>query len=128
MFEQDYIMRLIKEVIRMILKILFNIDTESPITEFVHEKEEKNVVLNELLDMIDSGQINEAENRIYTMMENKEDHALETAFIFYEYLNDKDDEFLKNHDFSREEVINGVKYLTSQCGMESVFDIFFPKA
>ena len=33
MFEQDYIMRLINEMVRAILKMIFNIDTESPSAE-----------------------------------------------------------------------------------------------
>ncbi len=33
MLEEDYIMRLIKEMIRAIIKVLFNVDTESPTEE-----------------------------------------------------------------------------------------------
>jgi len=32
-FEQDYVMRLIKEMVRAILKLLFNINTETPTVE-----------------------------------------------------------------------------------------------
>ena len=45
MFEQDYIMRLIKEMVRTILKLLFNIDTESPTAELLEGKEEKELSL-----------------------------------------------------------------------------------
>ena len=38
-FEQDYVMRLIKEMIRTILKLLLNIDTESPTVELLENKE-----------------------------------------------------------------------------------------
>ena len=41
MYEQDYIMRLIKEMVRAILKLLFNIDTESPSSELLKDAEEK---------------------------------------------------------------------------------------
>ena len=41
MFEQDYVMRLIKEMVRAILKLLFNIDTESPTVDLLENKEEK---------------------------------------------------------------------------------------
>nr|WP_300769018.1 DUF6483 family protein [uncultured Acetatifactor sp.] len=40
MFEQDYIMRVIKEMIRAILKLLFSIDTDSPTMELLSEKEQ----------------------------------------------------------------------------------------
>lgn len=66
MFEQDYIIRLIKEMIRALLKLLFNIDAENPIENLLEDKESKNT-LDELLDMVDNGDINGAENRIYDM-------------------------------------------------------------
>ena len=59
MFEQDYVMRLITEIIRTILKLLFNIDTASPTVELLENKEEKETLEN-LLDMVDTGKINEA--------------------------------------------------------------------
>ena len=63
MFEQDYVMRLITEIIRTILKLLFNIDTASPTVELLENKEEKETLEN-LLDMVDTGKINEAENKL----------------------------------------------------------------
>lgn len=56
MFEQDYIMRLIKEMIRMALKLLFHIDTDSPTAELLEEKAEKGT-LDRLLDLVDSGSV-----------------------------------------------------------------------
>ena len=70
MFEQDYIMRLVKEMIRMLLKLLFNIDTESPSTDLM-ESVEQRAFLNELLDMIDKGKINEAEYKTLVTVEDQ---------------------------------------------------------
>ena len=53
-FEQDYVMRHIKEMVRAILKLLFNINTETPTVELLENKEEKETLEN-LLDMIDNG-------------------------------------------------------------------------
>ena len=75
MFEQDYIMRLIKEMVRTILKLLFNIDTESPTAELLEGKEEKETLEN-LLDMIDAGKINEAENSLYDSIREEDVVAL----------------------------------------------------
>ena len=81
MFEQDYVMRLIKEMIRAILKLLFNIDTDSPSAELLKDSEEEQT-LNELLDMVDDGFINEAENRIYEITEEGKKIDLEIALLF----------------------------------------------
>ena len=53
-FEQDYVIRLIKEMVRAILKLLFYVDTESPTVELLENKEEKEILEN-LLDMVDTG-------------------------------------------------------------------------
>ncbi len=41
MFEQDYIMRLIREMIRALIKLLFNIDTPSPTADMFEDIEMK---------------------------------------------------------------------------------------
>lgn len=114
MFEQDYIMKLIKEMARVILKLLFNIDSESPTVELLENKQEKEILEN-LLDMIDAGKINEAENRLYDLINDMDMGSLKIAVLFYSCLNDKTDEFLKENDFSREEI---------KLGMENVADVF----
>lgn len=123
MYEQDYIMRLIKEMVRAILKLLFNIDTESPSSELLKDAEEKQT-LDSLLDMIDEGRINEAENSLYDSIENLDKSGLEIALLFYSYLNDKSDEFLEEHDFNREEVKQGLEDITSRYGIGGFAEMF----
>ena len=123
MFEQDYVMRLIKETIRAILKLLFRIDTESPTTELLQDAEDK-CMLEELLDMVDEGRINEAENRIYEITENGNLSYLEVGLLFYSYVNDKEDAFLEVYNFSRTEVKQGVKELASRYGLGGMAEMF----
>lgn len=123
MFEQDYIMRLIKEMVRTILKLLFNIDTDSPTAEMIEKSEEKEI-LDSFLNMIDNGRINEAENKIYEMTENLDKNNLEIALLFYSYLNDKSDEFLEEHNFSRDEVMQGLKEMISKYGLDGIAEMF----
>lgn len=123
MFEQDYIMRLIKEMIRAILKALFDIDTASPTTELLEQAEEKSV-LESLLDMIDEGEINDAENRLSDILATGEQEKLKTALLFYSYLNDKDDQFLEEHDFSREEIKLGISRTVSGYGLDGIAELF----
>ena len=90
MFEQDYIMRLINEMVRAILKMFFNIDTESPSAELLKDSEEEQT-LDELINMVDAGLINEAENKLYDITEDKNKKDLEVAMLFYSYLNNQSD-------------------------------------
>ncbi len=118
MFEQDYVMRIIKEMVRAILKLLFNIDTDSPSTELLEDEKERQK-LDALLDMVDAGSINEAENIIYEITENGAKVNLEIALLFYSYLNDKPDDFLEEHNFSRDEIKSGLKNISSRYGVGS---------
>ncbi|MCM1187131.1 MAG: DUF6483 family protein [Lachnoclostridium sp.] len=41
------------------------------------------------------------------------------------YLNDKDDEFLQEHDFSRDEIKSGVKELVFRYGLTGMTEVFW---
>jgi ribosome assembly protein YihI (activator of Der GTPase) len=122
-FEQDYIMRLIKEMVRAILKLVFNIDTDSPTSELLEDSEKK-ATLDKLLDMVDDGKVNEAENEIFDMTENLNQNNLEVALLFYSYLNDKSDEFLEENNFSRDEVKEGLEAIVSRYGLNGIASVF----
>ena len=123
MFEQDYIMRLVKELVRTVLKLLFNIDTEAPTTELLEDQADKEV-LDSLLDMVDAGSINQAENKLYDLLSPENMTGLEIALLFYSYLNDKEDHFLEEHDFSRDEIKTGLRTVITQYGLNSIAEMF----
>lgn len=123
MFEQDYIMRLIKEMVRTILKLLFNIDTESPTAELL-EDTEKRAALENLLDMLDEGYINEAENIIFEIADSKDTNDLEMVLLFYYYLNDKTDEFLEKNNFSRKELQDDLNFILSRYQLGGMTEAF----
>lgn len=123
MFEQDYIIRLIKEMIRAILKLLFNIDTDNPIEDLLEDKESRDA-LEKLFDMVDNGNINEAENQIYDITSDNSMANLEVALLFYSYLNDKDDDFLQKNDFCRDEIKSGITELVSRYELAGITEIF----
>lgn len=123
MFEQDYVMRLITEIIRTILKLLFNVDTESPTVEFLENKEQKEMLEN-LLDLVDNGKINEAENKLYDLISDTDMNSLEVALLFYSYLNEKTDDFLEASEFSREEIKLGIENLVDIFRLSSITKMF----
>lgn len=123
MFEQDYIMRLVKELVRAVLKLLFNIDTKTPTTELLEEQTDKEV-LDSLLDMVDAGSINQAENKLYDLLSPENMTGLEIALLFYSYLNDKEDDFLEDNDFSRDEIKTGLRTVIAQYGLNSIAEMF----
>lgn len=124
MFEQDYIMRQIQQILKVLVKILFNIDSETISSSLIQDMETKETA-DYLLRKIDSGNINEAENELSVLTENRTMDNLLAGIIFYSYLNEKDDDYLESHDLSRDEVEDGIKNLLSEYGLETMADIFF---
>lgn len=123
MFEQDYVMRLIKELVRAILKLVYNIDTSSPMADILEDKEARQT-LDDLLDLVDRGNINEAENYLYDVISDYNVASLEMVLLFYSYLNDKTDDFLEHNDFSREEIKMGIEDIANWFGLSGISKIF----
>lgn len=107
MFEQDYIMRQLNEMIRAIFKMLFGIDTKSPTVELLESREDVEL-LKSLLELIDDGIIRDAESLLLYGSIDGSMGRLKTALLFYSYLNDKTDEFLEENGFSREDIKSGI--------------------
>ncbi|MBQ3559565.1 MAG: hypothetical protein IJA07_08650 [Agathobacter sp.] len=122
MFEQDYIMRLVHEIARALAKILFNIDTET-VTEKLEARIEELDILEALLDMVDYGQINEAENKLYDLLEEGAPNCIEMAILFYSHLNEKTDAFLKENDYSRDEIKTGMETIAERVGLNGVLEV-----
>lgn len=115
-------MRIIKEIIRVILKLLFNFDAGAPTEELINQIEQKEN-LDYLMDLADSGNINEAENELWELTSDRDMENLKTALLFYSYLNDKTDDFLNENNFSREEIKEGLKNLISKYGLGGITDL-----
>ena len=115
--EKDYYMRIVHEMVRMLIRLVFGKD--------IDRNEEEAVPLEvmeryrKLTAMADDGDINEAENLLLGSRA-----YFELALMFYEKLNGKTDEFLEEHDYSREEVLDGIKYVVDYYGYGSLMDAF----
>lgn len=113
MFENDFVMRTIHDMTRMILKLLFGIDPEAEDYELNQESDE---VYQKLLNMIKEGQINEAENWVYELTEKADMDYLEVGVLFYDRLNELDNKTLDHLNYSREEIAEGLKSLLDRYG------------
>lgn len=124
MFEQDFIMRQIQQILKVLVKVLFNIDSETISSSLIQNMETRETA-DDLLRKIDRGNINEAENVLSELIKNRTLNNLLAGIVFYSYLNEKDDEYLESNDFTRDEVEDGIKHLLSKYGLATMTDIFF---
>lgn len=124
MYEQDYIMRMNRDVIRTISKLIFNKDTELPIDITADTlKEEDKIMLESIYGQINLGNINEFESDIIKSIGNKEKRSIEKGLLFYVYLNEQSNEFLISHNFSREKIKLGLKSIASQLGIQEIVNL-----
>ena len=73
--------------------------------------------------MIDNGEINDAENRMLSDFDYGNRDDVISAVIFYNYLSDKEDEFLLQNNYSREEILDGLEQLTQKAGYSNLTNI-----
>lgn len=123
MVEQDYITRQIREIARVLAKILFNVDSET-VMEDIEEQYEENDIWRELQQMIDTGNINDAENYLDDLLSDGDAESTQIALLFYSYLNEKPEDFLEENSFSKEEVKMGMENVAESLGLSGLGDIF----
>lgn len=119
--EKDYIMRLVHEIIRTLRKLLCGVDIDEREPEVAPEQKELYLRLKR---MIEEGNVNEAENLLAEQLDGTDRADFQLALLFYAYLNKKDDCFLQQHGFSREEIMEGIKYASGMYGYGSIADTF----
>ena len=61
--------------------------------------------------MIDLGKINEAENILLDSIDYTNNNEVIEVALFYQYLSEKDNKFLENNNYTKEEVLSGFKQL-----------------
>ena len=99
-YENDFIMRQVRDMTRMLAKILFGKNTAT----YEYQQEDNYTAADSLyarlIAMVDAGKINEAENRLFEELECDEEGIFEAALGFYDYLNSLPEEFLEEHNFT----------------------------
>ena len=119
--EKDYIMRMIKEMVRVLFSLVFGKKYVSVELEKENKYEVSGKKLKSFLDMIDLGQINEAEDILLDNIDYTNKEEVMAAALFYQYLSEKDNEFLENNNYTKEEVLSGFKQLLIQSGYKELF-------
>ena len=119
MLRDDYAARINNGMVSTLLKLIFNIELGKN-DERAFNSQEMKEKFEELKKLIDDGSINNAENTLLEELEPENMEYLKMALMFYYTLNDKDGDFLDNHDFSKSEIADGLRYVAGVYGYESM--------
>ena len=98
--EKDYIMRMIKEIARVLASVMLGkkyVQVELPV-------ESKYQISGDRIDYADK-------------------EALAEAMFFYEYAASKGDEFLEAHNYSLEEIRDGIQQLAEDAGYGNIINM-----
>ena len=114
-FHEDWLMRQIEMLVAAILNAVLS---EKSRTNTVTEEE--TIKLSAIGELLEKNEICEAENLIFALADEKENdiELLRAAAKFYQKLNSMSEEFLNNHNFSHQEIKEGLEALCSR------YDIF----
>ncbi len=121
--EKDYIMRIIKEVARVLFSLMLGKKYVAVEMEKDNGYEVSGKKLEDFLMMIDQGMINEAENQLLDNIDYSDKENVAAAAMFYQYLSEKSESFLTEHDFSKEEVLDGMNRLVQKAGYGDLLNI-----
>ena len=121
--EKDYVMRMIKEMARVLFSLAFDKTYVSVEMEKANKYRVSGKALNDLWEMIDAGQINEAENLLLEKIDYADKEGVMGAALFYLYLSEKEDSFLEAHQYSKEEVLFGFKQLFERSGYQEILSL-----
>lgn len=72
--------------------------------------------MEELEKLVDQGDINEAENILLESIDDTKNEEIAAAILFYQYVSEKDNDFLALHNYSKEEALEGLKALADRAG------------
>jgi len=118
--KQDYLMRMIQDSVRFLGQLLLGKD--QPLYELPKEEHYNATdhLYSRIIRMAEDGQINQAENELLEYIEGRELEQLEMALAFYQHIADLDDDFLEDHDYSREEIRDGINALARACNVSGL--------
>lgn len=119
MLQDDFIMRMIHEMVTTLLKLIFHIELGEYEEQNFKDQETASNYL-ELLALIQAGEINEAENKLLDELDSDDMEHFKMALMFYYHLNEIDFNFLEEHNYSKNEITDGLRYVSSVYGYDSM--------
>lgn len=123
MLQDDYILRQIREMVRAVMKMLFQVSAVELTPEVIEDIDARKVLMD-LNALVENGRIDDAENQLYEMTCDGDRQNLEIGLLFYYHLNSKDDEFLEANNFSREEIMMGIQDLADRYNLSGIAEAF----
>ena len=122
MYEQDYIMRQIRDLVRFLAKVFLKKDSAIYELPDMGQYTNTDYLHKELLFLLSQGKINEAENLLFENMNINNKRYMELALDFYGRLNNFTDDYLEENNFTRKEIGEGLEELIKEFGWGGIIN------
>ncbi len=122
MFEEDYIMRQIKECVAAAMKLVFNIDTPTRASLIINSRDNLEK-LNSLLQTMDEGRIRESITSLHKYTKERTLDDLLIGMDFYTHLCEIDDDILEADNMNYSDIREDMKKFFSDFGLSNVADL-----
>ncbi len=119
--EKDYLMRMIKEMTRVLVSVLLGKQLNMVELPPENQWQVSGSTLDDFEKMVDLGKINEAENLLLENLDYHDKQELLAAIQLYQYIGEKDEAFLQEHDYSTEEALDGIQRLAEDLGFDQLY-------
>lgn len=117
MYQQDWMMRQIGDMVNVIVRIVFKQNTIKYEITNDESSAETDLLYKELIELLNSLKINEAEDLLFKRIKTNDLNYLKIAVDFYNRLNELSDEQLEKADFSRDEIKSGLEDISKKFGV-----------
>lgn len=122
MVKQDYLMRMINDLITGMAKILFHTDIRDD-EELDFQSDTFGETFKELLDLTDNGKIQEALDEMDRILDGGDVESLKMALYFFEYLNRLDEDVLEENGLEREDLQEKILEAADRFGYRSMAEM-----
>jgi hypothetical protein len=123
MFEQDYIMRQIKEITAVIAKVLFGAKNVESSFYMLEETERQKAFT--LIEKMRSGQIKEAVDDVNRLADSNTKENLMIGLEFYSQLSNMEDDFFDEKGYSLVKARKAFEEFAEKYGLRQMTNLYF---
>lgn len=118
--KEDWLMRQVEGTANITAKIIFNKDSPTYDMTEAYLHADADHLHKFLMNLIADSKINEAENLLFESIDTFDSNYLLLALDFYARLNEYDDHYLKQYNFSRDEIDEGLMEVKKLFGFNTI--------
>lgn len=122
-FKDDYMMRMIKEAVRALVRMISGGElSEYQLPGLERDFTEEDHLYLQMISLAKDGKINDAENLLFENIDTPSIFSM--GMNFYSYINEFSDAELENMNYSREEIVEGMKDFVKELGIQVPDELF----